>query len=125
MRDYEKAANEYEKVSVQGEWAVESRRGLAQAYFRQGKVDEAVDVRQKLVEEFSKTDPDGRDQYWIGLYRWRGKDYLEALVELQRFLREYPESKYAKYAKIIVKKIDKKIFDEIGDKELPDLLGVL
>ena len=78
---------------------------IARSLIESGRWQEAVDFLEKIIARYPKAGPDEAVMLKAVIYKNKLKDSSKAKEELQRILRDYPNSKLTKQAKAFLNKL--------------------
>jgi TolA-binding protein len=119
VKHYRKIINEYSGTSVAGV----VKDYLALTYASQGRWNEAVDIWQALLKEYSQSQLGANLLFTIGeTYVRQIKDFTKAIGVYEEFVQKNPTSKIIKYAKFQIGRLyfikedfikAKQVFEEI------------
>ena len=77
----------------------------ARSYLEGGQWQDAIDSLDKLTRDYPKNNPEEALLIKATIYLTRLHDKLKAKEELQKIIKEYPQSKLAKSAEVFLKKL--------------------
>jgi len=80
-----------DKGEAKGKETPEALYGEAKEHFDQGDYEEARELFQAYLEQYSQSDNADNAQFWIGEIYYQEKWYEKAMLEYQKVIENYPK----------------------------------